>query len=207
VEKPPEIQSRQEVPKRWFLRDDKIIGVVCLVWCVGSLALFTRRTSLLQLLSLPLALLFFSAVVASVVRVFTNWRQRRWHSLVSIGMCVSALLLSFVLVRAASHLVFVWALPSYEAVIGQMQSGTISVPTGFTGIAAGPAKARFVYAIFAEKGTNGVLMVEFDTESGFPVKHSGYLYSSSGKIEPGSRMNSRWPIRRELRSNWFYVSN
>jgi hypothetical protein len=69
------------------------------------------------------------------------------------------------------------------------------------------SEARLVYRVYAEKATNGILMVEFDTEAGFPVKHSGYLYSSSGQIESGSRMDSRWPIREEVRSGWFYVSD
>jgi hypothetical protein len=88
-----------------------------------------------------------------------------------------------------------------------MESGSIVVSDKFDRIPQAETEARLVYRVFAEKDTNGVLMVEFDTESGFPVKHSGYLYSSSGTIEPGSQMDSRWTFRQEVKSRWFYISD
>ena len=188
-------------------RFGKFVVFVSAVWCIGAVALFTRRTPLLQLLSLPLALLFFAAIVVSLGCVFFEWRQHRWRSIVPLASCVIAAFLSGMLVRTARHFVFAWALPSYEVVVHQMESGSILVSTNFANIPRAEAEARLAYRVFAQRDTNGVLVVEFDTESGFPVKHSGYLYSSSGVIEPGSRMDSRWPIRQELRSRWFYISD
>jgi NADH:ubiquinone oxidoreductase subunit K len=188
-------------------RSGKFVVLVSVVWCIGSVAVFTRRTPFLQLLSLPLALLFFAAIGTSLVCVFAGWRQCRWRSVLPLASCVIAVFLSGMLVRTARHFVFVWALPSYEAVVHQMESGSILVTTNFDNIPQAESEARLVYRVFAQRETNGVLMVEFDMESGFPVKHSGYLYSSSGVIEPGSRMDSRWPIRQEVRSRWFYISD
>ena len=185
----------------------KSVIVIAVIWCVGSVAFFTRRTPLLQLLSVPLFLCFVSGIVASFVCIVSEWRQRRWRSMIPLSACVVAFFLSGMLVRTARHFVFVWALPSYEAVVHQMESGSILVSTKFDNIPRAESEARLVYRVFAQRDTNGVLMVEFDTESGFPVKHSGYLYSSSGVIQPGSRMDSRWPIRQELRSRWFYISD
>jgi hypothetical protein len=185
----------------------KFVVTVAVIWCVGYVAFFTRRTPLLQVLTLPLVLLFFAATVASLVCGFAEWRERRWRSLVPLAACVVAFFLSGMLVRITRHLVFVWALPSYETVVQQMESGSIPLSVGFTNVPQAEAEARLAYQVFAEKSSNGVLMVEFDTESGFPSKHSGCLYSSAGAIVPGSRMDSRWRIREELRSRWFYVSD
>jgi hypothetical protein len=188
-------------------RTGKFVAIISVIWCLGSVAFFTRRTPLSQLLSLPLALLFFAAGIRGLICVFTEWRQRHWRSLFPLATCVIEFFLSGMLVRIAGHFLFVWALPSYEAVVQQIESGRIPVSVGFDRLPQAESEARLVYYLYAEKDVNGVLMVEFDTESGFPVKHSGYLYSSSGAIEPGSRMNSRWPIREKLRNRWFYVSN
>ena len=188
-------------------RSGKFVVYVSVIWCVGCVALLTRRTSLLQLLSLPLVLLFFAAVVTSLACVFTGWRQQRWRSMIPLLACVIAFFLSGKLVRTARHFVFVWALPSYEAVIRQMESGSIPVSANLNRIPRAEPGARWVYRVFAARNANGVLMVEFLTETGFPVKHSGYLYSSSGVIEPGSEVDSRWPIRHEVRSKWFFISD
>jgi hypothetical protein len=188
-------------------RLSKFVIGIAVIWCVGAVAFFTRQTPLLQFLSFPFFLCFVGGGGASLVCIVSEWRQRRWRSLIPLAACVIAFFLSGILVRTARHFVFVWALPSYEAVVHQMESGSILVSTNFDNIPQAESEARLVYRVFAQREADGVLMVEFDTESGFPVKHSGYLYSSSGVIVPGSRMDSRWPVRRELRSRWFYVSD
>jgi hypothetical protein len=88
-----------------------------------------------------------------------------------------------------------------------MESGSIPVSTNWTSFPQAVPLAPLTYAVFAQKDTNGVLTVEFITESGFPVKHSGYLYILSGVIEPGSKEDSHWPIRKEEGTRWFFISN
>jgi hypothetical protein len=88
-----------------------------------------------------------------------------------------------------------------------MESGEISVSTEMDRIPQAILKARMAYAVFAQKETNGVLTVEFLTETGFPVKHSGYLYCSSGTIAPGSAEDRHWPIIHEERPKWFSISD
>jgi hypothetical protein len=189
-------------------RTGKFVVVVSVIWCLVSAAYFARRASLLlQLLILPLSLLFFAAIICGLVCAFAEWWQRCWRSMFPLAACVIAFFLSWILVLTARHFIFLWALPSYEVVVRQIESGRIPMSVGFDRLPQAESEARLVYTVYAEKDVNGVLMVEFLTESGFPVKHSGYLYSSSGAIEPGSLMNSRWPIRQELRKWWFYISD
>jgi hypothetical protein len=185
----------------------KFAVAVSVVWCVGFTVIYARLTPLLGLLSLPLGGVFFLAILVSMVCVFTEWRRRRWRSMLPFVVCVTAFFLERELVRVAHDILFAWSLPSYEAVVNQMESGRIPVSVGFSRIPQAEPQARLVWRVYAEKGPNGALMVEFDTERGFPVLHGGLLYSSSGAIEPGSRMDSRWPRRRQTRIRWFFVSN
>ena len=191
-------------------RAKRYVFVVSIVWCVVSTAYYAHRgglLALLQLLIIPLSICFFAAIIISFVCIFTEWRQRRWRSLLPFTACVLSVVVSCVLVQTIRPVIFAWSLPSYEAVIQQIESGKIPVSDKLNLIPQAKFKARLVYAVFAQKDTNGVLSVAFFTEGGFPVKHSGYLYSSSGVVEPGSPADSEWPIRHEVRKKWFYISD
>jgi hypothetical protein len=120
---------------------------------------------------------------------------------------MGAIIATVVVGRVVKQALFAWALPSYQQVVSDIQSGRIATPEKFGRIPEAESVARLTYAVLAEQQANGALAVEFLTESGFPVKHSGYLYTSSDIIEKGTRVDSRWPIRRKLREHWFYISD
>ena len=185
----------------------KFVVIVAVIWFFGSTLFFSHRTNLSQLLTLPLVPCFHVAVIISIVCIFSEWRQRRWLSLLPFAACVVSVIVSGMVVRPIRHAIFIQSLPSYEAVVRQMESGSIPVSTNLSPIPQAVPQARFAYAVLAEKDTNGVLTIEFLTEGGFPVKHSGYMYCSSGIIAPGSTADSRWPIRHEERPRWFYISD
>jgi hypothetical protein len=186
----------------------KIVVGASLIWFV----LFTvyaahRRSIILQLLGLPATLCFLAAVVISIFCIFSEWRRRRWLALLPFAVCVLSVVLSSAIVRTIRHAIFVRSLPSYEAVVRQMESGSIPVSTNLSLVPQAVPLAHLAYAVLAEKGSGGVLTVEILTEGGFPVKHSGYLYVSSGVVKPGSMEDSRWSIRNEERPKWFYISD
>lgn len=185
----------------------KFVIVVAVVWLIGATVFFSHRTLISQLWTLPVFPCFLVAVVISIVCIFREWRQRRWFSLVPFASCVLAVVISDAVSHRIRHAIFIQSLPSYEAVVQQMESGSILVPTKLSPLPQAVPLADLAYAVLAQKDTNGVLMVEFLTEGGFPVKHSGYLYVSSGVVEPGSMEDDRWPFRHEERPRWFYVSD
>jgi hypothetical protein len=186
----------------------KFVVVVSMVWFV----IFTvysahRHLIILQLLGIPVMLCFFVAFAVSIVCIFNEWRERRWRSFVPFAVCLLSVVASIAVVRIVRHEIFVRSLPSYEVVVRQMESGSIPVSTDLNPVPRAVPLAHLAYAVLAQKGTNGTLTVEFLTERGFPVKHSGYLYVSSGVIERGSTEDLRWPIRHEERPRWFYISD
>jgi hypothetical protein len=188
----------------------KFVVAVSAIWFVVATAYFSHRSGLLgllQLLMLPLFPCLFAAIIISFVCVFKEWRQRRWRSLLPLGICFVSIFISGVSVKIIRQAIFKWPLPSYEMVVQQMESGKIPVTAELNPIPEAKSEACLAYAVLAQKDTNGVLSVEFLTEVGFPVKHSGYLYSSSGIIEPRSLIDSRWPIRHQIKDKWFYISD
>jgi hypothetical protein len=170
---------------------------------VGAFA--AHRTTGLQLISMPVMLVFFGACIVSIVRVFTRWSARRWRALIPLAACFASIIAIGAVGRVARDIVFAWALPSYQRVIDDIESDRIVVSGAGRTIPEAIAAARLTYAVIASRAPNGALSVEFLTESGFPAKHSGYLYSSSGIDD--SFVRSRWPRMSRLRDHWFYVSD
>ena len=42
---------------------------------------------------------------------------------------------------------------------------------------------------------------------GFPAKHSGYLYLSTGDINADPELVRRWPRHRKLTDRWFAIAD
>ena len=185
----------------------KFVVVVAIIWFVGSTVFHSHRTNLTQFLTFPLVPLFLIAIIVSVVCIFIDWRVHRWMSFFPAGACILAILLSHILTNWIRHTIFIRCLPSYQRIVRQIESGEISVSTNLTEIPQAVATARMTYSVAAYKDSNGLLTVEFLTETGFPVAHSGYLYCSSGAIQPGTIEDSRWPFRYEERPRWFSISD
>ena len=96
--------------------------------------------------------------------------------------------------------------PRYVALVERIQADN-TLASGIVSVPFSEAERDLGYNLLAERNTNGVLTVELLTGGGFPVKHSGYLYTSSGSIQLGSFFDSRWPLRTEVKPKWFRISD
>jgi len=193
------------VVKLRMSRAGKFVVLASVVWLAAAETIAAHRTTGLVFLGLLISLCFLAVTVLGLVRAFTEWRQRRWRAVLPLAACVFAVSIFMPLGRLITHAVFDWSFPSYEAVVRRVESGSIPSSTEVSDITQAARGARLAYRVLAQKGTNGVVMVMFFTESGFPALHSGYMYSSSG--EPVSGFESRWPTVEKVKSNWFYISN
>lgn len=88
-----------------------------------------------------------------------------------------------------------------------MESGAVPVAAEPQSITLSETDRDLAYSVLAQKDTNGVLMVEFLTGSGFPLMHSGYLYTSSGSVQPGSFFHSRWLLTMQVKPKWFRITD
>jgi len=186
--------------------DVKFAIVASVLWLVSFLAV-SAHNSLLSIVLIPLGLLLIIAIVMACVSFFVKWRTRTWRAALPLAVCIMSIFLSLKLAQPFRYLVFAhYLLPSYEVVVHEVESGAIPLSLGSQELPQGKSEARLVFEVSAEKCDNGVVMIEFLTEDCGYAYYGAYIFSSSGKIEPGSRMDSRWPNKEEVSKGWFYVS-
>jgi len=81
-----------------------IIGAaIPTAWLVVLTLCYTYPTSELRTLALPLGLGFIAIFTVYFIRIFTDWRTRRWRAALPFTLCVVAYLLAHVLGRAMDH--------------------------------------------------------------------------------------------------------
>ncbi len=102
-----------------------------------------HRTSNGVLLGLLLSLFWFCVSLYGVVLVFIEWRQRRWRALLPLTACVATMAIFGPLARLITPVLFAWSLPSYEAIVRQVESGTIPLSIEFCEDTAGTATSSF----------------------------------------------------------------
>jgi hypothetical protein len=86
-----------------------------------------------------------------------------------------------------------------------MNDGAIQVPEALALVSLPGQYQHLAKAVLAERA-GGVLTVEFIVGGGFPTKHSGYLYRSSGPLE-GWALAKRWPRQSHIDQHWYRVSD
>jgi hypothetical protein len=188
-------------------RRGKIAIVFSEVWFVVGTAYYAHR-GILQFIAVPMLLGILVVAVLTFMWVFADWRRYGWRSVLPFLICVFSLVGSFAAALRIREVIFEWPLPSYEALVRQMQTGEILVTNlNRSYIPGAESQARLAYSVAAWRDTNGVLTVEIQTEAGFPGMHSGYLFCSAGVIAPDSVADKRWPGRRQVRPQWFFVSD
>ena len=149
-----------------------------------------------MLLTPPLMVVGF----ISFARVFTQWQSERWRAGIPLVSCILAVVIAPDLGSGIRSLMFKWSLPRYEALIHRIESGNVRVSNEWQKIEE--ANGLAPYGVAAKRGSNDVLMVEFRFGAGFPVKHSAYLYCSSGVID-----HSEYRRGYAIRPKWFQVSD
>ena len=97
-------------------------------------------------------------------------------------------------------------LPRYIQVVHKIEKNELRATPSSSRIQLPDEFADLSLATFAKTNNNG-LIIEFIIGVGFPVKHSGYLFVSTGKIENDPDTLERWPYRSRINTNWFRISD
>lgn len=188
-------------------RLDKCVLTIALTWAIAYVAYAVHRTPTLDTPSFLLTLVFGVALLFSFVDMIAHLKSRGLSAGRTFAICILIVFVAWRAVGPIRGALFARALPSYEAVVSDIAGGHLPTTGNFSQVPQAVPRSKMTWQVWQEKTKTGVLMIEFDTERAFPVLHSGYLYSSSGIIEPGSQMSSRWPFKHKLRDHWFFVSD
>jgi len=176
--------------------------------CFVALSVFKAHQSPLgQVALFLLTPAYLGCLVVSVIEPFRSWRTNKFLAFVPFAACILAWYGSFPVGSFLQSRLFIYNLPRFQAIVDGIQSE--SLPTNGTtkAIPISTADQNQVQHVFAHMAADGSLVVEIDTENGFPVKHSGYVYSSSGIFPGDPKFHYRWPYVDEIQPKWFRVSN
>lgn len=105
------------------------------------------------------------------------------------------------------HREFTSKLPFFQKVISDLRASEMAPSASLIKVAVPDDCRGVVYSILAQHPAEGRLAVEFLTGGGFPVKHRGFLFLSSGGIEDYLQIASRWPKRTQLQDHWLYIGD
>lgn len=102
---------------------------------------------------------------------------------------------------------FDYRLPEYEKVVNRIKVSRVNYVGQLVPVLLEKDENHLAYKVLATR-EKGVLYVEFYTGRGFPVKHSGYIYSESQGVAQGAIVDQRWPEHKrwKLNDNWFGFS-
>lgn len=160
-----------------------------------------------------LLFLLFLLIDFIIVTFDSFWAIFRWKkygirsilpvviSLVIFGSSYLAIILGIKI----RDIVFHNQLPRYQKMIALINDGTIINEGVFSFSKVPDEYKNLAFLLKISKDLDGKLTVEFTTDGGFPVKHGGYLYKSTGYLDAQDKRN--WPFLRKVENNWYEFSD
>jgi hypothetical protein len=170
-----------------------------------------RQTTNKQFLCMATTACVLLLLLISFVAGLCFCSRDKFRAFIPAAICLIGLPVSFFAARRLGGSIENWRfqrnLPRYAEVIHLIERGEIRINSSSSRIEHKlPNRyADLAWGIIAKTNSDGIT-VAFMTGSGFPVKHTGYLYVSSGNIEYDAETN-RWPYSSRISTNWFRVQD
>jgi hypothetical protein len=193
----------------------KTLKLLCLFAVISNFAVqtwfFEQRTPTKQLPSMALSLLTLILLVISFILGLSFYRREKFRAFVPFFICFVGLPMGFIGSAALGDAIkesrFQKNLLRFNEVVNLIQKGELKPNPPDRFIVLPPqysdlTRRAIAFASTNSDGTN----IEFQTEGGFPVKHSGYLYLSSGNMNDSNTIRA-WPFHHRINTNWFYISD
>jgi hypothetical protein len=184
-----------------------VVAVLCALYCGADVAFAVKQTPERQFAGMLALTGWVFALVLAIVCLGSHWSSLRYRTVVPLLLCLGSCAGTPSLARAARAVQFEQRFTRFQSLIARMEAGAVPVSAEPQAISLPDEDRDLAYRVTAQRDSNGVLIVECLTGGGFPVVHSGLLYSSSGKVEPGSLFASRWPICVQVKPKWFRVAD
>lgn len=187
-----------------------VVGTIA-VGLLSGISLFYfgyRPSGTTQLLASGCSLLILINMVYCGIYGFRNRRKLRYAAVTPFALSAGVFFMAPSLTSAGVHIrdiAFVSNIEKYDKFINEMKTGDIQIGERITKIYIPRKYSDLAQVVFAKKNETGEITAEFIIGGGFPVKHSGYLYSSSGIIDEETR--ERWPRRIKVEERWYRISD
>jgi hypothetical protein len=98
-------------------------------------------------------------------------------------------------------------IPQYEAAVKMVENQIGAKPMSLLGKEIPPQFRHLAISIHAER-EDSVLSVTFIWGVGFPLKHTAYVYISSGELpQKGTELQKDWSFWERINDHWFIVGD
>ncbi len=184
-----------------------VLSVLCGFWFAVEIAFAAKPTTEGQLVAMIALVCWLVALLASFIYALSRWQTARWWAAVPLLLCLGSCEVAPRIGGAVRQSRFQNSLPRREALVAKIESGALPCSAELKAVALQESDRDLGYLVLAQRESNGFVTVEFFDGGGFPVKHSGYLYKSSGVVDPDSTSALRWPRRSPICPKWFRVSD
>jgi hypothetical protein len=188
-------------------KSHKAILLAAALWFLVASTFIAHMSGLLQLATMLASFPYIAAVIYSVVEAVRGWRTYKARALIPVSACVLAWFGSGAVGKFVQDQLFMHNLPRYQAIVSSVNVASLPVAAKAEPIELSSENQKLVYFALAERTQDGALLVELLTEGGFPVKHCGYVFSSSGALPSDAFIGKRWPYVRKVQSKWFRVAD
>jgi hypothetical protein len=175
------------------------IAGMSFVSCVAQAAF---PSGLTQLATLLMVVPYLGATLLAMFVLARSWRAPNWRSAIPLACCLAVLPAAVPAGDAARELRFALDLPTYEAIVARRDVQELAPGTRLDPLTLSDSESSGVYLAGAERMADGTLLVEIWNGSGWPVRHFGYLYTSSGTMPEGARVRERIFSHYQARPHW-----
>ncbi len=183
-----------------LLRPHRRIYWAAALWYVLAVVFMLQMSGTLQLVLLIATAALVFAFIASLLVVVRN--ARTIASYLPLACCGLAVVAMPSTVRTLEPAVFEMKRAALQALL--VRNDVVSLRAGTSAILPLSSNERdFAYLVLAERMPDGTLLLSVATEGAFPVRHAGYVYSSSGSTDYRSEALGDWQALRPIFPNWF----
>lgn len=192
--------------KFWFLI---LINIVVSVLLTVASGMFGYRPSIVQILVMLLLLVESILVVFNFITIFHFWERYTVLALLPLFISISGFWLQDITGDKGREIrmeVFNERLYLYEQAVAELAPMIKDEPLHLHYDQI-PEKYRHLAYWIIGKKEKGIVFAFF-WGSGFPCKHSAFVYRSDGRLpERGTDFRRDWPFCERINEHWFRVSD
>ncbi len=184
-------------------------SIIIVSLLIVSFAFAYRPDALWQLLFGYLFFIILFSIIANFFKSFVIFFDYGIRAFLPFLFLVLSMIASIYVLRLGHSLsiyTFKQRLPQYEKLVQRIKSGDL--PDNMFNKDIPEKYKHLAYVINTTHYNNDRYSIVFLWGSGFPLKHTAFLYVSDERmLMKKSRLRKDWPARTRINENWYRVSD